>query len=94
VHFVPAEATRLADLFGGSTGDECDKFAECAWREGPRGVPILEECRNWFAGRVLDRVELGDHRGFLLDPVEVSFEISQAEFSFHRAKRIEPGHDA
>src|SRR6202165_3441501 len=28
VHFVPAEATQLADLFGGSTGDEHDKFAD------------------------------------------------------------------
>lgn len=94
VHFVPAAAIELADLFGGHTGDEHDKFADCAWEEGPSGVPILAECRNWFAGHVLERIDLGDHAGFLLDPFEVSFEIPQAEFSFHRARRIEPGHEA
>jgi flavin reductase (DIM6/NTAB) family NADH-FMN oxidoreductase RutF len=94
VHFVPAEATRLADLFGGRTGDDYDKFADCDWTDGPDGLPILEECGNWFAGRVLERLDLGDHCGFLLDPFEVSFEIPQAEFTFHRARRIEPGHEA
>lgn len=94
VHFVPAAATQLADLFGGSTGDDCDKFAACAWEDGPAGVPILEECRNWFTGRVLERLDLGDHCGFVLDPIEVSDEIPQAEFTFHRARRIEPGHEA
>ncbi|MGI8846512.1 MAG: flavin reductase family protein [Thermoleophilaceae bacterium] len=94
VHFVPAEATELANLFGGCTGDEHDKFAECTWQEGPGGVPILAECRNWFVGRVLERIDLGDHAGFLLDPFDVSYEIPQSEFSFHRARRIEPGHEA
>ena len=92
VHFVPAAASRLADLFGARTGDDHDKFADCAWKDGPLGIPILEECRNWFAGRVLERLDLGDHCGFLLDPIEVSFEIPQAEFTFHRAQRIAPGH--
>lgn len=94
VHFVPAAATRLADLFGGRSGDDHDQFADCAWEDGPGGVPILEECRNWFAGRVLEQFDLGDHCGFLLEPLEVSFEIPQAEFTFHRARRIEPGHEA
>jgi flavin reductase (DIM6/NTAB) family NADH-FMN oxidoreductase RutF len=94
VHFVPAAATRLADLFGGRTGDVHDKFADCAWEDGPAGVPILDECRNWFAGRVLERLDLGDHCGFVLEPLEVSFEIPQADFTFHRARRIEPGHEA
>src|SRR4051794_6670774 len=36
VHLVPAHAARLAELFGGETGDEVDKFARCSWHEGPR----------------------------------------------------------
>jgi flavin reductase (DIM6/NTAB) family NADH-FMN oxidoreductase RutF len=94
VHFVPAVATELANLFGGRTGDDHDKFADCAWKEGPGGIPVLEECRNWFAGQVLGRIDLGDHCGFLLDPLEVAFETPQSEFTFHRARRIEPGHEA
>jgi flavin reductase (DIM6/NTAB) family NADH-FMN oxidoreductase RutF len=94
VHFVPASATALAELFGGRTGDDHDKFADCEWEDGPDGVPLLAECRNRFTGRVLERLDLGDHSGFLLDPVDVAFEIPQSEFTFHRARRIEPGHEA
>ncbi len=94
VHFVPASAGALAELFGGRTGDETDKFAECEWREGPGGVPVLSECRNWFAGAVVDRFDLGDHVGFLLDPVEVQLEVAQGQFNFHRARRIDAGHEA
>ncbi len=94
VHFVPRESEWLAELFGGSTGDEVDKFARCVWHPGPGGVPVVEACDNWFAGRVLDRLDLGDHVGFLLEPVEAHRGHREATFEFHRAKRIEPGHPA
>jgi len=93
VHFVPASAERLAELFGGTTGDEVDKFAGCEWHEGPRGLPILAECDNWFAGAILARHDLGDHVGFLLDPIAASTGTPLDEFTFHRARRIEPGHE-
>ncbi len=94
VHFVPSSATALAELFGGRTGDELDKFSRCAWREGRGGVPILSECRSWFVGAVLDRLQLGDHVGFLLDPVDVRLEVPHAQLTFHRARHIEAGHEA
>ena len=93
VHAVPADADDLAQLFGGETQDEIDKFARTAWHEGPEGVPILERCANWFAGRVLGRWDLGDHDAFLLEPVDGS-SAPEREFTFHRAKRIDPGHEA
>ncbi|HWT90674.1 MAG TPA: flavin reductase family protein, partial [Solirubrobacterales bacterium] len=86
VHFVPASAGELAELFGGKSGDEVDKFARCEWREGPAGLPILSECDNWFAGRILARHELGDHIGFLLDPIESHSGTPLDEFTFHRAR--------
>ena len=55
VHFVPEDATALAELFGGETGDEIDKFARVEWRPGPSGAPILTPLENWFAGRILER---------------------------------------
>src|SRR4051794_734170 len=94
VHFVPSHAGALAELFGGETGDEVDKFARCAWHEGPEGLPILDDCENWFAGRVLERFVLGDHVGHLLEPVAVRHGTRGRQFTFHRAKRIEPGHEA
>jgi flavin reductase (DIM6/NTAB) family NADH-FMN oxidoreductase RutF len=56
----------LARLFGEETGDEVDKFERCRWRPGPDGTPVLHGC-DWFSGRIVDQVDLGDHVGFLLD---------------------------
>jgi flavin reductase (DIM6/NTAB) family NADH-FMN oxidoreductase RutF len=92
VHFVPSHATALAELFGGETGDEVDKFERVSWHEGPQGLPILDECENWFAGRVLERLDLGDHGGFLLEPVAAEHGSEGRSFTFHRARRIDPGH--
>lgn len=93
VHFVPDEAEELAVLFGGETGDEVDKFARCEWREGPDGAPVLSSLEDWFAGRILERFDFGDHWGFLLEPIEGEAHRSGASLTFHRAKRIEPGHE-
>ena len=94
VHCVPADAADLAELFGGETGDEVDKFARAAWHEGPEGVPLLDECPNRFVGRVLWRADAGDHDAFLLEPIVAEHGSGEGEFTFHRAKRIDPGHDA
>jgi flavin reductase (DIM6/NTAB) family NADH-FMN oxidoreductase RutF len=94
VHFVPTSAEDLAQLFGGRTGDDFDKFAHCKWHEGPRGLPILDECDNWFAATILARHDLGDHVAFLLDPIQAQTGTPFDEFTFHRARRIDPGHEA
>ena len=64
---------------------------------GGRG---LAACRSsmtfpdWFAGRVLDRVDLGDHVGFLLAPIDGQAGRGPRPLTFHRARRIEAGHPA
>ncbi|GII25796.1 flavin reductase family protein [Planosporangium mesophilum] len=72
VHAPAATQRDLAALFGTRTGDEVDKFARCAWRPGPSGVPLLDDCPRRFVGEVLERVPLGNHTGFLLSPIEVT----------------------
>lgn len=94
VHLVPSEATELANLFGEQTGDEVDKFERCAWRPGPEGAPVLEECGNWFAGRIVERIAAGDHHAFVLEPFEAGSDPAERQFDFHRARRMEPGHEA
>lgn len=94
VHMVPSDAGELAELFGGETGDETDKFAECEWHDGPHGMPILDACENWFVGTILEQRPLGDHVGFLLDPEHTQHGTGEGQFSFHRARRIDAGHDA
>jgi flavin reductase (DIM6/NTAB) family NADH-FMN oxidoreductase RutF len=93
VHFVPEDADELALLFGGETGDEIDKFARVEWREGPGGAPVIKQLENWFAGRVLEEFDLGDHHGFLLEPIEAQKQSSAMPLTFRRAKWIEPGHE-
>jgi flavin reductase (DIM6/NTAB) family NADH-FMN oxidoreductase RutF len=94
VHLVPEDASELAELFGGETGDEVDKFELCAWRPGPGDVPLLEDCPNRFVGRIVERVGFGDHVGMVLEPFYADEDEAGGQLGFHRARRIEPGHEA
>jgi flavin reductase (DIM6/NTAB) family NADH-FMN oxidoreductase RutF len=93
VHPVPEDAEELAVLFGGKSGDEIDKFSRCEWTPGPDGAPVLSGLHSWFAGRVLERIEFGDHVGFVLEPTEVAQEGSRETLTFRRGRWIEPGHE-
>jgi flavin reductase (DIM6/NTAB) family NADH-FMN oxidoreductase RutF len=92
VHFLGQEQRRLAELFGGETGDEVDKFELCSWSEGPFGVPVLDDAPGWFAGRILDRIDVGDHVALLLDPVEAEDRGGALDLGFQAVKGIDPGH--
>jgi flavin reductase (DIM6/NTAB) family NADH-FMN oxidoreductase RutF len=94
VHLIPEEAAELAELFGGETQDELDKFTRCRWHPGPQALPILEDCPRWFAGRILERLRLGDHVGFVLEPFAVSPDGESDHLSFQQVKDMEPGHRA
>ena len=94
VHLIPEEASHIAELFGGETGDDTDKFSRCEWRPGPGGLPLLADCPSWFAGRILERVRLGDHVGHILEPFAGEDPSDAGWFPFSRAKEIEPGHPA
>ena len=94
IHLVPEDAGELAELFGGETGDEVDKFARSEWHEGPGGVPLLDGCPNRFVGRIVERIDFGDHVGMVLEPFFAEADEDSAQLGFHRAKRIEPGHEA
>lgn len=68
VHRLRAEQHDIAEHFGGtSKRDDPTKLAGCEWTPGPGGVPVIAGC-DWFAGRVLERVDVGDHVAFVLQP--------------------------
>lgn len=95
VHVVPAEAERLAELFGGRSGDELDKFAHTRWHPGPGGLPLLDDCSQWFAGSICQRLPCGDHVGFLLEPFAAqSADGRSGSLMFSHAQQIDPGHAA
>ncbi|MEJ7798065.1 MAG: flavin reductase family protein [Solirubrobacteraceae bacterium] len=91
VHLVPRDQSALVELFGGETGDEVDKFTRCDWRPGPRDLPILTACPSWFAGAILSRHDLGDHQGYLLEPIEARYSPAELLY-FQDVKDIKPGH--
>jgi flavin reductase (DIM6/NTAB) family NADH-FMN oxidoreductase RutF len=71
LHPLAAGDLDLAELFGGRTGDDVDKFARCDWQAGPGGVPLLT---GRAGGRtVLRRLALidvgGDHACLVGEPV-------------------------
>jgi flavin reductase (DIM6/NTAB) family NADH-FMN oxidoreductase RutF len=94
VHLVPESAGHIVELFGGETGDDTDKFAQAKWSRGPAGLPLLADCPSWFAGRILERVTLGDHVGHLLEPFAAEDAGEGPWFPFSRTKGITPGHEA
>lgn len=96
VHQLAEDQHDLAALFGGETGDEIDKFARCAWRPGPGGVPLLDECPAHIVGRVLEQRRWGDHVGFHLEPVEAAAEADREDetLTLGDVSDVEPGHEA
>jgi flavin reductase (DIM6/NTAB) family NADH-FMN oxidoreductase RutF len=93
VHVLARDDHDLAELFGGETGDETDKFARCEYHEGPYRLPILDGVDAWFVGEVIDRFDLGDHVGHLLAPVAVQV-ARPANLLSGDASDIEAGHPA
>ncbi|HET7482788.1 MAG TPA: flavin reductase family protein [Actinomycetota bacterium] len=93
IHVVPGDAEDLARLFGEETGDRVDKFERLAFDEGPGGTPLLKRCPDRFAGRVIGRVDGGDHEGFVVE-VDHAWGGGGSFFPFSRAREFEPGHDA
>ena len=94
VHFLTADDREISELFGELTGDTVDKFQRCEWEAGPDGVPILAAGAGYYVGRVLDRLDVGDHVAFLVEPVAAEFRRSAPQLGFRDVKDMEPGHEA
>ncbi|MEU0052264.1 flavin reductase family protein [Streptomyces sp. NPDC006309] len=94
VHLLTRDQRDLAELFGGETGDETDKFARLAWREGPAGTAVLDDAAAWFVGSVFHRTDGGDHVGFVLDPVRSGTGREGPLLRLSQAVTIEAGHPA
>ncbi len=94
VHLLGADQRDLAGLFGSQTGDQIDKFERCRWAPGVEGVPLLDDCPNRLVGRVRERVDGGDHVGFVLEVVEASVGELGPLLSFQQVRDMEPGHPA
>jgi flavin reductase (DIM6/NTAB) family NADH-FMN oxidoreductase RutF len=94
VHAVTEGERGLAELFGGETGDEIDKFSRCAWQPAADGTPILTGCPTWFIGAIVDRVDLGDHVGCVVEPERWHGGGRIVQLTERDLGEVEPGHPA
>ncbi|MBO4252902.1 flavin reductase family protein [Streptomyces griseorubiginosus] len=60
VHILGDHQQELAATFAKSGADRFG--APTAWREGPEGVPVLDDVLAWLVCRIVARVPAGDHR--------------------------------
>ncbi|MET7613978.1 flavin reductase family protein [Streptomyces seoulensis] len=60
VHLLAEHQSELAATFARSGADRFG--ASTAWREGPGGVPVLDDVLAWLVCRIVGRVPAGDHR--------------------------------
>lgn len=94
VHFLNEQNRNLATLFGEASGDDVDKFAQCEWNEGLDGAPVLAGTRGWVAGRILDRLDAGDHMGHLVEVHETRIDTPGAPITYQTVRGMEAGHPA
>ncbi len=96
VHLLGTGDHELARLFGGTSGDEVDKFARCAWTTGPGGVPLLDDLPNRLVGRrvsLLDEQDC-DHVCIVLVPDVVETTSPFEPLRLSMVDDLDPGHDA
>jgi flavin reductase (DIM6/NTAB) family NADH-FMN oxidoreductase RutF len=92
VHVLDADDRQLASTFGELSGDDVDKLALVAWSPGPDDVPVLDGAAAWFAGRVVDRVDLGDHTGLVLDVIDAEVRRWHGQLGFQAVRDLDAGH--
>lgn len=93
VHFLRPGNEALARLFGEETGDEISKFDKCAWHAGPGGAPVIAAC-DWFAGRVLQRIDAGDHTMYVLDVIDAGAASHRdGQLGSQELPDLDAGHD-
>lgn len=94
VHVLGEDDRQLAELFGGETGDEIDKFSRCEWSPGAFDVPLLDGCARRGVLSVSERHDVGgDHTLYVLTPVDL---VGDGDAPALRVDSIDvtPGHPA
>jgi flavin reductase (DIM6/NTAB) family NADH-FMN oxidoreductase RutF len=93
VHRIRRDQQALAEHFGGTSArDDPDKLCDWPWTPGPQGAPIVDDC-DWFAGRILDRFDTGDHMAFVLAPFGGMCREAE-QLGYQDASEIDPGQPA
>jgi len=94
VHFLTDHDHDLADLFGGTTGDNIDKFAQVDIKLGAGDTPTIDRCPNRIvARRVVLMDNGGDHVCIVGEPVDTSY-APFVPLRMSGVADVSPGHAA
>jgi len=95
VHVLRDEDKELARIFGEETGDAQDKFTDVQWSPGPGRVPVLAGV-DWFAGRIQQRFDCGDHVAHLIAvlPEGRAAKADADQLGYSSAQDLDAGHAA
>lgn len=92
LHLLGSGQHDVASLFAEQSGDTVDKFARCAWHTGTTGAPVLDRCAAHLEGTVVDRVEVGDHVAFVVEPVAGAEGSAPGLFTWRDGSDLTPAH--
>jgi flavin reductase (DIM6/NTAB) family NADH-FMN oxidoreductase RutF len=92
LHLLGEDQHELARIFGEETGDLVDKFAQCDWRLGPTGAPLLVESAVSMEGRILGHFSAGDHEAFLVRAERAVRGHHEGLLTYRDAPNFRPGH--
>jgi flavin reductase (DIM6/NTAB) family NADH-FMN oxidoreductase RutF len=92
LHLLGAGQADLARIFGEETGDLIDKFAQCDWRLGPTGAPLLVDAAVSMEVRILVHFSAGDHEAYLVRAQRAVSGDRQGLLTYRKAPHFHPGH--
>jgi flavin reductase (DIM6/NTAB) family NADH-FMN oxidoreductase RutF len=95
VHMLTPADLPLAEVFGGVSGLDEDKFGRVPWRDCG-GTPLLPASGGWLRGRIRSRVPGreetgGDHTCFVLAPLAAAGGGSGRPLRMSDVRHIRPG---
>jgi flavin reductase (DIM6/NTAB) family NADH-FMN oxidoreductase RutF len=92
LHLLGTEQHELARIFGEKTGDLVDKFAQCNWRLGTTGAPLLVDCAVSVEGHILTHFSAGDHEAYLVRAERAMSGEHDGLLTYRDAPHFRPGH--
>ena len=94
IHFLTDHDHDLADLFGGTTGDNTDKFAQVDTTLGVGDTPTIDRCSNRIIAHRVGLIdEGGDHVCVVGEPVDASY-APFVPLRMSAVGDVSPGHAA
>ena len=92
LHLLGDKQHELARIFGEETGDLVDKFAQCDWRLGPTGAPLLVDSAVSMEGHILGHFSAGDHEAFMVRAERALSGEHAGLLTYRDAPHFRPGH--